>query len=52
MYVFTKDESFKRQILQETSSGSVTFNDAMVQVLGTLLFLSSIGFFLNHCYGT
>ncbi|KAF8012579.1 hypothetical protein BT93_I0674 [Corymbia citriodora subsp. variegata] len=33
IYAFTKDESFKRQIVSETSSGSVTFNDTMVQFL-------------------
>lgn len=33
IYAFTKDEAFKRQILSETSSGSVTFNDVMVQVM-------------------
>lgn len=33
IYAFTKDETFKKQILTETSSGSVTFNDTLVQVL-------------------
>lgn len=33
IYAFTKDETFKRTILSETSSGSVTFNDTLVQVL-------------------
>lgn len=33
IYAFTKDETFKRKILSETSSGSVVFNDTMVQVL-------------------
>lgn len=33
IYAFTKDETFKRQIVAETSSGSVTFNDVLVQVL-------------------
>lgn len=33
IYAFTKDEAFKRRILSETSSGSVTFNDVMVQVM-------------------
>jgi len=33
IYAFTKDETFKRNILSETSSGSVVFNDTMVQVL-------------------
>ncbi|XP_056170062.1 aldehyde dehydrogenase family 3 member F1 isoform X2 [Syzygium oleosum] len=31
IYAFTKDESLKKQIVSETSSGSVTFNDAIVQ---------------------
>uniref|UniRef100_A0A5B7A3W9 Aldehyde dehydrogenase n=2 Tax=Davidia involucrata TaxID=16924 RepID=A0A5B7A3W9_DAVIN len=31
IYAFTKDETFKKQILTETSSGSVVFNDVMVQ---------------------
>ncbi|XP_030524082.1 aldehyde dehydrogenase family 3 member F1 isoform X2 [Rhodamnia argentea] len=33
IYAFTKKDSFKRQIVSETSSGSVTFNDTMVQFL-------------------
>jgi len=33
IYAFTKDETFKRKILSETSSGSVVFNDTMVQVV-------------------
>lgn len=33
IYAFTKDETLKRKIVSETSSGSVTFNDALVQVL-------------------
>ncbi|XP_023750826.1 aldehyde dehydrogenase family 3 member F1 [Lactuca sativa] len=31
LYAFTKNENFKKQILTETSSGSVTFNDTMIQ---------------------
>ncbi|KAK1422153.1 hypothetical protein QVD17_25074 [Tagetes erecta] len=31
LYAFTKNENFKKRILDETSSGSVTFNDTMVQ---------------------
>lgn len=31
LYAFTKNENFKKQILEETSSGSVTFNDTMIQ---------------------
>ncbi|KAK9049176.1 hypothetical protein SSX86_031859 [Deinandra increscens subsp. villosa] len=33
LYAFTKNETFKKQILAETSSGSVTFNDTMIQFL-------------------
>lgn len=32
IYAFTKDENLKTRILSETSSGSVTFNDVMIQV--------------------
>lgn len=31
MYAFTKDDAFKKQIVTETSSGSVTFNDTVIQ---------------------
>ncbi|MFS7983549.1 putative aldehyde dehydrogenase (NAD(+)) [Helianthus anomalus] len=31
LYAFTKNENFKKRILAETSSGSVTFNDTMIQ---------------------
>ncbi|KAF7047053.1 hypothetical protein CFC21_056039 [Triticum aestivum] len=31
IYAFTKNEKLKHQIIDETSSGSVTFNDAIVQ---------------------
>ncbi|KAK4262109.1 hypothetical protein QN277_027710 [Acacia crassicarpa] len=33
IYAFTKDETFKRTILSETSSGSVTFNDTLIQFI-------------------
>ncbi|PRQ47478.1 putative aldehyde dehydrogenase (NAD(+)) [Rosa chinensis] len=33
IYAFTKDENFKKKILSETSSGSVTFNDVLIQFL-------------------
>jgi len=41
IYAFTKDETFKRKIVSETSSGSVIFNDTLVQVLlsSNLIFL-------------
>lgn len=32
IYAFTKNNEFKNRILQETSSGNVTFNDTMIQV--------------------
>ncbi|KAJ9147011.1 hypothetical protein P3X46_029218 [Hevea brasiliensis] len=33
IYAFTKDETFKKQILTHTSSGGVVFNDTMVQFI-------------------
>ncbi|GAU31194.1 hypothetical protein TSUD_210510 [Trifolium subterraneum] len=33
IYAFTKDDTFKRKIVAETSSGSVVFNDTLVQVM-------------------
>jgi aldehyde dehydrogenase (NAD+) len=32
IYAFTRNEALKQRIIKETSSGSVTFNDAIVQV--------------------
>ncbi len=32
IYAFTKNEQFKRRIEAETSSGSLVFNDAVIQV--------------------
>jgi aldehyde dehydrogenase (NAD+) len=32
IYAFTRNEKLKSRIINETSSGSVTFNDAVVQV--------------------
>ncbi|KAK4585214.1 hypothetical protein RGQ29_022752 [Quercus rubra] len=43
IYAFTKDETFKRQILAETSSGSVTFNDVLVQFLCDALPFGGVG---------
>ncbi|GMY12161.1 aldehyde dehydrogenase family 3 member F1-like [Fagus crenata] len=43
IYAFTKDETFKRQILAETSSGSVTFNDVLVQFLCDTLPFGGVG---------
>lgn len=37
IYVFTKNKTFKEKLLQETSSGSVIFNDTMIQVSYFLL---------------
>ncbi|XP_020695500.1 aldehyde dehydrogenase family 3 member F1 isoform X3 [Dendrobium catenatum] len=31
IYAFTVDEKLKRRVIEETSSGSITFNDAMLQ---------------------
>ncbi|WOH00450.1 hypothetical protein DCAR_0519812 [Daucus carota subsp. sativus] len=31
LYAFTKDDAFKKQIVAETSSGSLTFNDTVIQ---------------------
>ncbi|CAA2982987.1 aldehyde dehydrogenase family 3 member F1 [Olea europaea subsp. europaea] len=33
IYVFTKNKTFKEKLLQETSSGSVIFNDTMIQFI-------------------
>ena len=35
IYAFTRNEKLKQRIIDETSSGSVTFNDAIVQVRNT-----------------
>ncbi|KAK1296574.1 Aldehyde dehydrogenase family 3 member F1 [Acorus calamus] len=35
IYAFTNDEKFQRRIVAETSSGSITFNDAVVQTSST-----------------
>ncbi|KAI8020561.1 Aldehyde dehydrogenase family 3 member F1 [Camellia lanceoleosa] len=43
LYAFTKNETFKKQILTETSSGSVTFNDVMVQFLCDTLPFGGVG---------
>ncbi|XP_042507669.1 aldehyde dehydrogenase family 3 member F1-like [Macadamia integrifolia] len=43
IYVFTKDELLKRRILSETSSGSVTFNDVLVQYLADELPFGGVG---------
>lgn len=43
MYVFTNNETFKKQIMTETSSGSLTFNDVMVQFLCDELPFGGVG---------
>ncbi|KAF7828920.1 Aldehyde dehydrogenase family 3 member F1 [Senna tora] len=43
IYAFTKDETLKRKILSETSSGSVVFNDTMVQFLCDALPFGGVG---------
>ncbi|KAJ7953073.1 Aldehyde dehydrogenase [Quillaja saponaria] len=43
IYAFTKDETFKKQILSETSSGSVTFNDVLMQFLCDALPFGGVG---------
>ncbi|XP_078447908.1 aldehyde dehydrogenase family 3 member F1-like isoform X2 [Wolffia australiana] len=51
IYVFTNDETLRQQVLGGTSSGSVTFNDTMVQfALDTLPFggVGSSGFGRYH----
>ncbi|KAL5063714.1 hypothetical protein RYX36_025451 [Vicia faba] len=43
IYAFTKDKTFKRKIVSETSSGSVTFNDTLVQFLCDTLPFGGVG---------
>ncbi|CAK7334409.1 unnamed protein product [Dovyalis caffra] len=43
IYAFTKDETFKKQILSKTSSGSVTFNDTLVQFICDSLPFGGVG---------
>ncbi|KAM7520123.1 hypothetical protein LguiB_019085 [Lonicera macranthoides] len=43
IYAFTKDEAFKKRILNETSSGSLTFNDAMIQFVCDVLPFGGVG---------
>ncbi|GMI86382.1 aldehyde dehydrogenase 3F1 [Hibiscus trionum] len=43
IYAFTEDKAFKKRILSETSSGSVTFNDSMVQFLCDSLPFGGVG---------
>ncbi|WCJ43534.1 Aldehyde dehydrogenase family 3 member F1 [Euphorbia peplus] len=48
LYVFTKDETLKKRIVTETSSGSVVFNDTMVQFICDELPFGGVG---NSGYG-
>ena len=48
IYAFTKDETFMRQIVSETSSGSVVFNDTIVQVFITSLFRYNFIFYASN----
>lgn len=43
IYAFTKNEKLKDRILQETSSGSVTFNDTMIQFICEALPFGGVG---------
>ncbi|XP_058107741.1 aldehyde dehydrogenase family 3 member F1-like [Magnolia sinica] len=43
IYAFTKDETFKKRIISETSSGSVTFNDAIIQFACDTLPFGGVG---------
>lgn len=43
LYAFTKNEAFKKKILTETSSGSLTFNDCMIQYLCDALPFGGVG---------
>ncbi|RVW32783.1 Aldehyde dehydrogenase family 3 member F1 [Vitis vinifera] len=43
IYVFTKNETLKRRIISETSSGSVTFNDAIIQYAADTIPFGGVG---------
>ncbi|CDP01945.1 unnamed protein product [Coffea canephora] len=43
IYAFTKNERFKKKLLSETSSGSITFNDAVVQFVADSLPFGGVG---------
>eukprot|EP00268_Persea_americana_P027189 TRINITY_DN26652_c0_g1_i1.p1 TRINITY_DN26652_c0_g1~~TRINITY_DN26652_c0_g1_i1.p1 ORF type:complete len:488 (-),score=89.19 TRINITY_DN26652_c0_g1_i1:243-1706(-) len=43
IYVFTNDEILKRRVIAETSSGSVTFNDAIIQFACDTLPFGGVG---------
>ncbi|XP_020423670.1 aldehyde dehydrogenase family 3 member F1 isoform X3 [Prunus persica] len=43
IYAFTKDEEFRQRILLETSSGSVIFNDVLIQFICDALPFGGVG---------
>lgn len=43
LYAFTKDEAFKKQILSETSSGCVSFNDILIHFICDTLPFGGVG---------
>lgn len=43
IYAFSKNEAFKKKLLLETSSGSITFNDAIIQFLCDALPFGGVG---------
>ncbi|KAK6922647.1 Aldehyde dehydrogenase domain [Dillenia turbinata] len=43
IYALTKNEAFKKRILSETSSGTVTFNDILIQFLCDALPFGGVG---------
>ncbi|XP_022148848.1 aldehyde dehydrogenase family 3 member F1-like [Momordica charantia] len=43
IYAFTKDKAFQRRLVSETSSGSLTFNDAVVQYAADTLPFGGVG---------
>ncbi|KAJ8751131.1 hypothetical protein K2173_016312 [Erythroxylum novogranatense] len=43
IYAFTNDESLRRRIISETSSGSLVFNDAVIQYIADSLPFGGIG---------
>ncbi|KAI3414778.1 uncharacterized protein J3R85_015956 [Psidium guajava] len=43
IYVFTQNDSLRKRMVAETSSGSVTFNDAIIQYLADALPFGGIG---------
>ncbi|XP_073526217.1 uncharacterized protein [Phyllobates terribilis] len=43
IYAFTNDESLRKRVLAETSSGSVTFNDAVIHFISDTLPFGGVG---------